>query len=87
MIRNNKSISPVFRISVMVLLVSFVCSDRASSQLKIYVNTDLEGVSGVFKFNQTRKKGTPLNIQACEYFMEDLAAVVRGFATEVQQKL
>lgn len=57
------------------------------AKLKIYVNTDLEGISGVFKFAQTREKDTPLNLQACEYFMGDLAAVVRGLrdagATEV----
>jgi len=55
--------------------------------LKIYVNTDLEGISGVFTFAQTREKDTPLNVQACEYFMGDLAAVVKGLrdggATEV----
>jgi D-amino peptidase len=45
---------------------------------KIYINTDLEGISGVFKFDQTRQKDTPLNIQACEYFMGDLAAVIHG---------
>ena len=87
MIRNNKSIRPVLQISVLILLISFACEDIASSQLKIYVNTDLEGISGVFSFNQTRKKDTPLNIQACEYFMGDVAAVVRGLrdggATEV----
>jgi D-amino peptidase len=58
-----------------------------SAQLKIYVNTDLEGISGVFNFDQTREKDTPLNIKACEYFMGDLAAVIRGLrdggATEV----
>ncbi|MBK7481064.1 MAG: M55 family metallopeptidase [Bacteroidales bacterium] len=32
----------------------------------------------VYKFAQTREKDSPLNIQACEYFMGDLAAVVRG---------
>ena len=48
------------------------------AQIKIYIMTDLEGVSGVYKFEQTREKDTPLNIQACEYFMADLAAVVRG---------
>jgi D-amino peptidase len=47
-------------------------------QLKIYVNTDLEGISGVFNFTQTREKGTPENLLACEYFMEDLAAVIAG---------
>lgn len=45
---------------------------------KIYINTDLEGISGVYKFDQTRSKDTPLNIQACEYFMGDLAAVING---------
>lgn len=59
----------------------------AADPVKIYVMTDLEGVSGVYKFDQTREKGTPLNIQACEYFMGDLAAVVRGLrdggATEI----
>jgi D-amino peptidase len=87
MIRNNISIRPVFRISVLISLISFAFADIASSQLKIYVNTDLEGISGVFSFNQTRKKDTPLNIQACEYFMGDVAAIVRGLrdggATEV----
>ncbi len=59
----------------------------AQKQKKIYILTDLEGISGVYKFSQTREKGTPLNIQACGYFMEDLAAVIRGLqdggATEI----
>ena len=50
----------------------------ASAQLKIYVNTDLEGISGVFNFTQTREKGSPENLTACEYFMDDLAAVIQG---------
>jgi D-amino peptidase len=58
-----------------------------SAQIKIYVNTDLEGISGVFNFAQTREKDSPLNIQAREYFMGDIAAVVRGLkdggATEI----
>lgn len=49
-----------------------------TAQIKIYVNTDLEGISGVYKFAQTREKDSPLNIQACEYFMGDLAAVIKG---------
>ena len=57
------------------------------AQMKIYINTDLEGISGVFKFAQTREKDTPLNIQACEFFMGDLAAVINGLrdggATEI----
>ena len=73
-------------LSAAILLIPFV-SVHAIAQTKIYVVTDLEGVSGVYKFDQTREKDTPLNIQACEYFMQDLAAVVRGLrdggATEV----
>jgi D-amino peptidase len=73
-------------LSAAMLLIPFI-SVHAIAQTKIYVVTDLEGVSGVYKFEQTREKDTPLNIQACEYFMQDLAAVVRGLrdggATEV----
>jgi len=69
---------------IVLLLISTV---TVNAQLKIYVNTDLEGISGVFKFAQTREKDSPLNIQACEYFMGDLAAVIKGLrdggATEV----
>lgn len=73
---------------ITVFFVLFLCVPLyMMAQLKIYVNTDLEGISGVFKFDQTREKDTPLNIQACEYFMGDVAAVVRGLidggATEV----
>lgn len=72
---------------VILFIACFLSGSPVSAQLKIYVNTDLEGISGVFKFDQTREKDTPLNIQACEYFMGDLAAVVRGLrdggATEV----
>jgi len=73
---------------IRVFFVLFLCVPLSMmAQLKIYVNTDLEGISGVFKFDQTREKDTPLNIQACEYFMGDVAAVVRGLidggATEV----
>lgn len=54
---------------------------------KIYVVTDLEGISGVYKFTQTRETETPLARQAREFFMGDLAAVVRGLrdggATEI----
>lgn len=71
-------------ISVIVFLIAGL---SVQAQIKIYVETDLEGVSGVYKFEQTRTKDTPLNIRACEYFMDDLAAVVRGLrdggATEI----
>jgi D-amino peptidase len=59
----------------------------ADKPLKIYIVTDLEGISGVFQFAQTREAHTPLNDKAREYFMGDLAAVVRGLrkagATEI----
>jgi D-amino peptidase len=70
-----------------VLIAILIWSNPVFGQLKIYVNTDLEGISGVYKFDQTRLKDTPLNIQACEYFMGDVAAVVNGLrdagATEI----
>jgi len=69
------------------LFLILIAAGNISAQLKIYVNTDLEGISGVFNFTQTREKGTPENLKACEYFMGDLAAVVRGLrdggATEI----
>ena len=72
---------------LLVLLMGIVGAHPLSAQKKIYIITDLEGVSGVFKFKQTREKDTPLNIQACEYFMDDLSAVIRGLkdggATEI----
>jgi D-amino peptidase len=61
-------------------------SSPAAGQMKIYVSTDLEGASGVYKFAQSRETG-PLNEQAKEYLMGDIAAVVRGLrdggATEI----
>jgi D-amino peptidase len=44
---------------------------------KIYIVTDLEGVTGVYQFVQTRDPG-PLNEKAKEFFMGDLAAVIKG---------
>jgi D-amino peptidase len=70
-----------------VLLAVFAGSSMAADQKRIYIVTDLEGVSGVYKFAQTRDTDTPLALQAREYFMGDLAAVVRGLrdggATEI----
>jgi D-amino peptidase len=72
---------------ILIFLMTSECSTPVKKPLKIYINTDLEGISGVYKFAQSREKDTPLNIQACEYFMEDLAAVVQGLrdagATEI----
>ena len=41
---------------VAVILMLSMLSGSVSAQLKIYVNTDLEGISGVFKFSQTPAK-------------------------------
>ncbi len=70
-----------------VLLAGLVPLNPAAAEKKIYVVTDLEGISGVFQFAQTRETDTPLARAAREYFMADVAAVVRGLrdggATEV----
>jgi len=51
----------------------------AAQKIKIYIVTDLEGASGVYKFAQTRDaQGTELGKKAMEYLMGDIAAVVRG---------
>ncbi len=75
------------RLFPVFLLFFLICYSSVNAQIKIFIETDLEGVSGVYKFAQTREKDTPANIQACEYFMGDLAAVVRGLrdggATEI----
>jgi len=39
----------------------------------IYIVTDLEGASGVYRFAQTREPGNPLGAQAMEYLMGDIA--------------
>ncbi len=75
---NFKSPGISLRTFCLISILSFLIPEKAFSQTKIYVNTDLEGISGVYKFTQTREKDSPLNIQACEYFMGDLAAVIRG---------
>ena len=71
---------------VLIFILSLI-TIHTFAQKKIYINTDLEGISGVYKFAQTREKDAPLNIQACEYFMADLAAVIHGLrdggATEI----
>lgn len=58
----------------------------AKTGKRIFIVTDLEGASGVYKFAQTREAG-PLNETAKEYLMGDIAAVVRGLraggATEI----
>ena len=46
--------------------------------MKIYVSTDLEGVTGVYGFHQTREPGTPANLEARRLLMGDIAAVAEG---------
>jgi len=74
-------------LALVLLHMSLMIANPVTAQKKIYIFTDLEGVSGVFKFEQTREKDSPLNIQACEYFMDDLSAVIHGLrdggATEI----
>lgn len=61
--------------------------NRGHAGLKIYIITDLEGASGVWKFAQTEDANNGIGREACEYLMDDIAAVVRGFrdggATEI----
>jgi len=45
--------------------------------MKIYIVTDLEGATGVFKFKQTRERG-PEFIEAMKLLMGDIAAVCEG---------
>ena len=76
-----------FKVFTLIILMTFHRINSLTAQIKIYIETDLEGVSGVYRFSQTRDKGSPENLKACEYFMGDLAAVVRGLrdggATEI----
>ena len=74
-------------LTTVLMVLGLLANGHVAAQKKIYILTDLEGISGVYKFGQTREKDTPANIQACEYFMDDLSAVVRGLraggATEI----
>jgi len=77
-------------IGVLACFVSLAgCADNTSGKrkFKIYIETDLEGASGVYKFTQTRETDTPAAREAREYLMGDIAAVVRGLrdggATEI----
>jgi D-amino peptidase len=58
-----------------------------STERKIYIVTDLEGATGVYKFAQTREPASALAREANQYLMHDIAAVVSGLraggATEI----
>ena len=66
------------RLVGMLLLLGCFVPRLAAKPLRIYIVTDLEGASGVYKFDQTREPGHPLGEKAKEYLMGDIAAVVRG---------
>jgi hypothetical protein len=68
-----------FLVLLLFLVGGFVRAVSAEP-LKIYIVTDLEGASGVYKFTQTREPGHPLGEPAKEYLMGDIAAVVRGLS-------
>ena len=60
----------------MLLLASAVVQSARAQ--KIYIITDLEGASGVYRWAQVEKKDNRLNREACEFFMNDLKAVIKG---------
>jgi D-amino peptidase len=72
--------SRLFYRYLFALLIVLACFAKALSAkpLRIYIVTDLEGASGVYKFAQTREPGNPLGEKAKEYLMGDIAAVVKG---------
>ncbi len=74
-------------LSLAAFLAVAAVLQTAAAPKKIYVVTDLEGITGVYKFTQTRETDTALARQAREFFMGDVAAVVRGLraggATEI----
>lgn len=60
------------------LLVSCLAFVKYSNAQKIYLITDLEGASGVYKWSQIDNKDDAPNREACEYYMGDLEATVKG---------
>jgi D-amino peptidase len=64
-------------VTVLLLALGFFSPCLAAEPLRIYIVTDLEGASGVYRFAQTREIGD-LQEKAKEYLMGDIAAVVRG---------
>jgi D-amino peptidase len=70
----------VYLVGCLFLLMCFAPAS-GDKPLRIYVVTDLEGASGVYKFAQTREIGD-LQEKAKEYLMGDIAAVVRGLRAD-----
>jgi D-amino peptidase len=78
--RDRTKRSKLFSGHLIVLLLVITCfaATLTAKPLRIYIVTDLEGASGVYKFAQTREPGNPLGEKAKEYLMGDIAAVVKG---------
>lgn len=70
-------IRPNLKLYLVVILFA-VFSSFSYAQKKIYIITDLEGISGVYRMEQAWVKDSPLNKEACEFFMADLGAVIKG---------
>ena len=62
----------------LIAVTSGCAALRTPPERKIYIVTDLEGASGVYKFAQTREPDNRLGETAKAYLMGDIAAVVRG---------
>src|SRR4030042_92248 len=67
-----------FHLTAWLLVFACLVPPLAAKPLRIYIVTDLEGASGVYKFAQTREPGDPLGEKAKEYLMGDIAAVGKG---------
>jgi D-amino peptidase len=86
-------------IPVLMIALASGCASQPAAGKKIYIFTDLEGASGVYRFAQTREpdgavRYSPPSVppegtarEAKEYLMLDIAAVVSGLraggATEI----
>jgi len=46
--------------------------------MKVFISTDLEGVCGVFRWDQTREYGTPANTEVRHLLMGEVNAAVAG---------
>jgi len=46
--------------------------------MNVWILTDLEGVCGVYRFEQTRQHGTPANLEARQLLMGEVNAAVAG---------
>jgi D-amino peptidase len=74
---NNSKLFCNYLFAFLLVVVCFAAT-LSAKPLRIYIVTDLEGASGVYKFAQTREPGNPLGEKAKEYLMGDIAAVVKG---------